>query len=144
MTEIIDSGLWELYEGVDGSLIIKEPKFFEKQYIQPKREAPSEYSKKKPQKYNAEFYKAKKEIFERDKYICQYCGKKCEVSRNYDFDSFITLSDVAHLDHIIPLSKGGTNDKENLVTTCGACNRKKRNKILIKQKIQSESGVNPE
>lgn len=51
----------------------------------------------------------RQEIFERDKWICQYCGKK------------VTLEN-ATLDHFIPQSKNGKNTKENLRTCCLICN----------------------
>jgi len=48
-------------------------------------------------------------IYRRDNYQCIYCGSKKELT----------------LDHVIPKSKGGTNDWENLVTSCSTCNIKK-------------------
>lgn len=57
------------------------------------------------------------EIFKRDKFICQYCGGKApEV--------------VLNVDHIEPVSKGGTNELMNLITSCFACNSGKRDKKL--------------
>ncbi len=49
------------------------------------------------------------EVFKRDSFKCQYCGKAApEV--------------VLHLDHINPVSQGGDNDLTNLITSCAACN----------------------
>lgn len=49
------------------------------------------------------------EVFKRDKFTCQYCGRAApEV--------------VLHVDHIIPRSKHGTDDAMNLVTSCVDCN----------------------
>jgi hypothetical protein len=48
-------------------------------------------------------------VFERDNWICQYCGDK--VTR-----------ENATLDHYIPQSKGGTHSKDNLRTCCLVCN----------------------
>src|SRR5574341_1207799 len=52
----------------------------------------------------------KKEIFRRDKYVCQYCGERPAV---------LTI------DHIVPRHRGGAHSWENLVTACPACNRRK-------------------
>lgn len=57
----------------------------------------------------------RQEIFERDKWICQYCGGK------------VTLEN-ATLDHFIPQSKNGKNTKENLRTCCLICNSIKSGK----------------
>lgn len=46
---------------------------------------------------------------------CYYCSKK--VGKKYD------------VDHIIPLSKGGSNSPENLVIACPSCNRAKKDKL---------------
>lgn len=57
------------------------------------------------------------EIFKRDNFTCRYCGRKSpEV--------------VLELDHIIPVSKGGTDDPINLTTSCFACNSGKSDKNL--------------
>ena len=49
---------------------------------------------------------------------CAYCNKE------------FTLFDRETRDHIIPISKGGNNVKENVVPACRVCNSKKNNKIL--------------
>lgn len=35
------------------------------------------------------------------------------------------------MDHIIPISKGGTSNPDNLQAACRNCNRKKSSKILF-------------
>lgn len=52
------------------------------------------------------------QIFERDNFTCQYCGRKPPEVQ-------------LEADHIVPLAKGGTNDERNLITACRDCNRGK-------------------
>lgn len=54
-------------------------------------------------------------IFKRDNYVCQYCED---------------VGGALECDHIIPVSRGGSNDDDNLCTACRACNRAKSNKLL--------------
>ncbi len=49
------------------------------------------------------------EVFKRDKFTCQYCGKKAPDV-------------VLHCDHVEPKSKGGSDEMLNLLTACDACN----------------------
>jgi hypothetical protein len=51
-------------------------------------------------------------ILDRDNHICAYC------TATLSEDNFV-------LDHLIPVSKGGTNRKHNLVTACEVCNRRR-------------------
>jgi hypothetical protein len=55
---------------------------------------------------------SRKRIFKRDKYTCQYCGNKKNLT----------------LDHVMPRSRGGKNSWTNMVTCCSRCNSKKGNK----------------
>lgn len=57
------------------------------------------------------------DIFKRDLFTCQYCGKN-------------PPSVVLEIDHIIPVSKGGSNEIDNLLTSCFECNRGKTNTSL--------------
>ena len=57
------------------------------------------------------------EIFKRDDFKCQYCGST-------------PPSVVLEIDHIAPVSKGGDNDIDNLITSCFDCNRGKTNVLL--------------
>jgi len=56
-------------------------------------------------------------IWERDGYQCSYCHK--QLTRF-----------TATLDHITPVSEGGDNSRENLVTACLQCNSQKTGKPL--------------
>ena len=53
--------------------------------------------------------KVRFEVFKRDSFRCQYCGKSAPD---------VTL----HVDHIKPVKNGGTNDILNIVTSCESCN----------------------
>ncbi len=61
-------------------------------------------------------------IFERDQYTCQYCGKQLPKSR-------LTL------DHILPQSRGGKNNWENLVVACMDCNARKADRTPAEAKM---------
>lgn len=62
------------------------------------------------------------EVFKRDSFTCQYCGKSSpEV--------------VLEVDHIKPVSKGGDNEIINLITSCFDCNRGKSDKELSDSSI---------
>jgi len=50
------------------------------------------------------------EVFKRDGYVCQYCGKE--------------MSNLT-IDHVIPRFQKGQHTWENVVTACAACNRRK-------------------
>lgn len=50
--------------------------------------------------------------FKRDDFTCQYCGRK-------------TPAVILECDHVIPVSKDGSDEIENLVTSCFDCNRGK-------------------
>lgn len=73
--------------------------------------------------------KTRFEVFKRDSFTCQYCGRSApEV--------------VLQVDHIKPVAKGGTNDIMNLVTSCFDCNQGKKdrelsdNSVISKQQAQ--------
>ncbi len=57
----------------------------------------------------------RKELFERDKWTCRYCGERVSA-------------DNATLDHFVPVSKEGSDAPENLVTCCLMCNAIKSGK----------------
>lgn len=53
--------------------------------------------------------KTRFDVFKRDGFVCQYCGRHPPV---------VLLA----VDHINPVKLGGTNDEGNLVTSCEDCN----------------------
>lgn len=56
-------------------------------------------------------------IYARDKFCCQYCGKKFEP-KDLSFD------------HVIPRRYGGKTEWTNIVTACCKCNRTKGGRTL--------------
>lgn len=59
---------------------------------------------------------SRKNILMRDRHTCQFCGQ------------VFNPSDLT-LDHVIPRSRGGHTDWDNLVTCCHACNNRKGNRL---------------
>jgi 5-methylcytosine-specific restriction endonuclease McrA len=55
-------------------------------------------------------------LFARDSYRCMYCGRHRSVLRGREF---LTR------DHVIPISRGGHNVWNNVVTACSPCNNRK-------------------
>ncbi len=67
-------------------------------------------------------------LFARDEYTCQYCGRTA-------FD--LKPREALTRDHLIPLSRGGSNEWTNVVTACSSCNTRKSNRM------PSEIGMHP-
>ena len=61
--------------------------------------------------------KTRFEVFKRDSFTCQYCGKSAPDV-------------VLHCDHIDPVAKGGADDLMNLITSCVDCNAGKSDRTL--------------
>lgn len=72
------------------------------------------------------------EIFDRDNWHCYICCKPTPKSKRG------TLSDNApELDHIVPLSKGGTHTKDNVACACRKCNHEKSDEIYTEKLIKT-------
>jgi len=71
------------------------------------------------------------EVFKRDKFTCQYCGRKAPDV-------------VLNVCHINPIPKGGGDELLNLITSCADCNNGKSDKelddssVIEKQRLQLE------
>jgi predicted restriction endonuclease len=65
--------------------------------------------------------KTRLDVFERDDYRCQMCGRTV--------DDGIKL----HIDHIVPFSKGGSSDMDNLQVLCHECNLAKHDRMDLKR-----------
>ncbi len=59
-------------------------------------------------------------LFARDGYRCQFCGRG---------ETQLGFRECLTRDHLIPLSRGGTNDWSNVVTACSTCNTRKGNRL---------------
>jgi 5-methylcytosine-specific restriction endonuclease McrA len=54
---------------------------------------------------------SRRAVFARDDYRCQYCGDGADS-----------------IDHVVPRSRGGSDEWDNLAAACRACNSAKRNR----------------
>ena len=57
--------------------------------------------------------KLRYKILKRDNFKCVLCGNTAKTN-------------ILEVDHIIPISRGGSNDDDNLRTSCNACNKGKQ------------------
>lgn len=62
--------------------------------------------------------KLRHEVFQRDNYRCRECGATNKET-------------TLEIDHIVPVSKGGTNNINNLQTLCKKCNRSKYTRTWV-------------
>ena len=53
-------------------------------------------------------------IFARDGHVCTYCGSNHRLE----------------CDHVVPVSRGGSEDDTNLTTACRSCNTSKRDRLI--------------
>lgn len=53
------------------------------------------------------------------------------VYQSFQICPYCNINKPDTIDHVIPLSKGGTNDLSNVVAVCRSCNSKKRDKTLL-------------
>lgn len=57
------------------------------------------------------------EIFKRDNFKCQYCGR-------------MPPQVILHIDHVVSVANGGDNSNTNLITSCQDCNLGKSDRPL--------------
>jgi 5-methylcytosine-specific restriction protein A len=63
--------------------------------------------------------------------ICHYCGKKFPAK-------------ALTMDHLIPLARGGTSSKGNIVAACKECNTKKKTLLPLEWEEYMSSLDRPE
>jgi len=69
------------------------------------------------------------EVLRRCNFACYYCGVPASLGLK-----------VLHVDHVIPVSLGGTNDPWNLVAACWDCNAGKANGVPTDDLIERVRG----
>ncbi len=67
-------------------------------------------------------------LFARDNYRCQFCGRT---------QAELKSRECLTRDHLVPLSRGGTNAWTNVLTACSSCNTRKGNLL------PGEAGMHP-
>lgn len=69
------------------------------------------------------------EVFKRDSFTCQYCGR-------------MAPDVVLEVDHIVPVAEGGTNDIMNLITSCHDCNSGKgKRKLSENEEVKKQQDM---
>lgn len=63
--------------------------------------------------YPTDWNSRRRDVYERDEYTCQNCGRKGGHRGNAEL----------HAHHVVPKSKGGTHDLSNLQTVCKQCHK---------------------
>ncbi len=62
---------------------------------------------------------SRRAVFHRDRGQCQYCGAAAES-----------------IDHVIPRSRGGPHEWENVVAACRGCNSRKGDRLLVETSMR--------
>jgi 5-methylcytosine-specific restriction endonuclease McrA len=70
---------------------------------------------------------SRRALFARDDWRCQYCGSSGRLT----------------LDHVVPRSRGGASEWENVVTSCASCNHRKGNRLLEEVKMHLRGQPRP-
>lgn len=69
----------------------------------------------------------KRAVYIRDDFTCQNCGLRPRTQNKYGLN--IPDLSLLAIDHIIPISKGGETELDNLQVLCRKCNGRKRDKM---------------
>lgn len=67
------------------------------------------------------------EVRFRARFLCEYC----QTDERWQLVQFT-------VDHIVPISDGGSNELSNLALACFHCNRRKSNKLLLMDQVTGE------
>ena len=84
-------------------------------------------------KYNKKHStKSLKALYKRDNGICYLCGCKCNYEDYIIKNGTIICGDYyPSIEHVIPISKGGTDNWDNIRLAHRKCNNKKGNKLIF-------------
>lgn len=69
----------------------------------------------------AEWRRLRLQILKRDHRLCQICRER----------------QATEVDHIVPKSKGGSDDPSNLQAACDPCNRAKSDKQIVRKTFRN-------
>lgn len=90
--------------------------------------------KRRSKKHFVQFGRVvRRELLERDNWTCKQCGVKVHDRNEGGVKKSYLWNDEfkAHLDHIIPISKGGDSTPDNIQTLCRTCNLSKSSKTEL-------------
>ncbi|OFW61914.1 MAG: hypothetical protein A2Z35_04915 [Actinobacteria bacterium RBG_19FT_COMBO_36_27] len=81
-------------------------------------------------------------VYERDNYMCQYCGKDL-------YEDFLVSSGQLAVDHFVPYIGRGESEINNLFTACKRCNSSKYSKLFssieeVKEYLKSKGKIKNE
>lgn len=70
-------------------------------------------------------------VYEKCNYTCMHCGLRFIAPDDWDKKAAIfNYGMFLEIDHIVPLSIGGSDDIQNKQSLCQKCNNKKSNKYV--------------
>lgn len=84
-------------------------------------------------------------ICERDKFVCQECGKDFSLPGVPARRAIRLLNGAIHIDHIAPVQNGGRATEENLRVLCASCNLKRPRAANLEElvRLSADGGSSP-
>lgn len=100
------------------------------------REYLKRYRKENPDWYTEVKHRRRAREFNAEGFFTHQEWQDMKKSHNYRC-AICKCDKKLTVDHIIPLSKGGTNNKNNIQPLCGSCNSRKSNKFTSKEIVRT-------